>query len=143
MMTDVSVAASYLHSVLLCPTKRQVADTITTAAIITAAQMVAGVILENGFGRLAGVRGGGMGDGGIGVVLIAGSAFLVPGASRSIVAYGRDWESRNGLPLPKPTNRPGKDISVRDRLSISKPATEPTPCSFGLKDTMGGGFWRT
>ncbi len=109
---------------------------MTTAAMITAAQTVAELILENGFGRLAGVRGGGMGDGGIGVVLIAGSAFLVPGASRSIVAYGRDCQNRDGLPLPKRTIRPGKDISARDRLSISKPATEPTHCPFGLKDTL-------
>ena len=84
-----------------------------------------------------------MGDGGIGVVLIAGSAFLVPGASRSIVAYGRDWQSRDGLPIPKRTIRPRKDISASDGLSISKPMTEPTPCPFGLKATKGSGFWRT
>lgn len=143
MIKDVSVAASYLHSVLPCPTKRQVADTITTAAMITAAQMVAELILENGFGPLAGVRGGGMSGGGIGVVLIAGNAFLVPCASRSIVAYGRYWQSKDSLPLRKRTICPGKDISASDRLSISKPATASTPCSLGLNDTMGGGFWRT
>ena len=75
IMKDVSVAASYLHFVLLSPTNRQVAAPITTAAIITSIQIVAGFTRARRGGRRAGV-GGGKGGGGRGIALMSGGAPL-------------------------------------------------------------------